>query len=238
MSVLRKKPYIKTVIEDLNDDQVKLFENLLDSGVVSKRVSLIEPKYFITDEDKGISSVRLELKTGEEFDGVLIYTDEECCFVGYYKLREVYTEDHDLLPVVKINPTTRKYNYVYERLSIEELRRMVESPKGSSAAGKLDLSVPDSFGEFNANSSAFYLDHELEENGTYLIVIEDMEYGYSYTGFITIHSGVYYRCSTVFAPAYGPSFHLSCEIGNNSILISSSKTSFDSTSTIYLYKIS
>lgn len=117
MSVIRKTPYIESVIASLNADQLGEFKTLLNGGSSAGFRSLIgETK--ITDDDKAhCKLIDLELELGKVATGILIYTTTYSVLVGY-------VEQH--ITIYKLNITNKTYEDVGEYPTIEELRRICD----------------------------------------------------------------------------------------------------------------
>lgn len=114
MSIINKKPYIKTILEELNEDNLKTLNILIDggSGTAIFR-SFINPGYFITDRDRGVSRCKLETKE-KLYTGYLVYGINYCTLIFY--------GDNQSLGMLKIDVDNISYAKIDEYLDINELR--------------------------------------------------------------------------------------------------------------------
>ena len=127
MSVLRKKPFIESRIENLTSSQKNDLLSLLNSKTDAEvGLSLSNPdnslRDYLKDKASVIKAVILELsplKTDKI--GFLIYDGANCTFIAYFNNQNVDLYD--------INITNQTHKKVDEECTIEELRRcLIEIP--------------------------------------------------------------------------------------------------------------
>lgn len=120
MSTINKKPFIQVVIESLDKTALTGLQAALNTtNNYNELRSLINDSYPITDDDKGVSKIALEVE-GKVYTGEFIYNDTVCVLISYER------DTAQKLKLVIINPTDKTYKIVEEPLTINELRRIVE----------------------------------------------------------------------------------------------------------------
>lgn len=121
MSVINKKPFVQSALESLTAEQLGALKTIINSTSNSANFrSLINSLYAISTSDKGISRLVLEAKD-KVYTGAWIYTDDYCVLLSWK------SNVNQKMNIVKINPTKNSYELIEEKLSINELRRIVEN---------------------------------------------------------------------------------------------------------------
>lgn len=123
MSVIRKQPYIESLLGSMSTANLKDLRTILNSGGDNVSLSFatltnsyknkVTPVYF-QFEDNG-------LKTG-----ILIWTNSKCALICYHKYQ-------DLL-LIELNPTNHTYQKINEYCDINELRRVLDDTVESTGA--------------------------------------------------------------------------------------------------------
>lgn len=112
MSVIRKKPYIESVIESLSQ---KDKEDLL--AVLNTPGNNVKSS-FLNLPAKGITPVYFQLDSTNLKTGILVYNDSYCALVCYHRFQ-------DLL-IYKLDVEDHVYAKVNEYCDINELRRVLD----------------------------------------------------------------------------------------------------------------
>jgi len=114
MSVIRKKPFIESVVEDLTDSQKSALLAVMngDGAVINAS--------FLNMPDDDVKAVVFQFNDGDSKTGILIQS-------AHYDVLICYHRFQDLL-MIKLDMNTFKYEKVNEYLDIEELRRVL-APK-------------------------------------------------------------------------------------------------------------
>lgn len=128
MSVIRKQPYIEEVLNSIfaNSDNITNFGKVLngtDTGNVFKTLVGSEK---LTNADKGVKAVNMELALGNVKSGILCYNDNYCVLIAYHRFQDV--------AIFKLDIANCSFEKVNEECSIEELRRVYDD-LGSERAG-------------------------------------------------------------------------------------------------------
>ena len=119
MSVLNKKPFIKSLLESLTDEQRSTLASLIDGGgtrapiLRTLNINTTSTRTHITNADKGVKICNLEINYSL-YNGYLIYNDSYCVLLSY-------TDSQQML-VFSINLSERNFASVNEELSALELR--------------------------------------------------------------------------------------------------------------------
>ena len=123
MSVINKKPFIKTLIESLSDADLAALRTMIDGGgsqtVLMRTTSntfVNSERTRITNSDKGVHRCSLEVQGGlYTWNGYLIFNDTHCVLI-------YYTNNFQTLGWLKVHPDFQSIEYIGEELSIIELR--------------------------------------------------------------------------------------------------------------------
>lgn len=130
MSLIRKKPFIQSVIDTLSSEELSALTTVLNSGGNNVNVSLVTGN-FEKGEGKAITSsitpVYIELELNKFYSAILIWNASYCVAVAYHRFPDVR--------IFKINATTKTYEVVNEPCDINELRRVVEVASIEAEAG-------------------------------------------------------------------------------------------------------
>ena len=132
MSTINKKPFIKTLVEDMTAGQIATLQLLVDGGgnqdaiLRTMNIKPVGNRTHITVGDKGVHLCDLEVNFSL-FKGYLIYTDHYCVLIHF--------TDSQVLGMFKIdlNDLT-KFETVSEELSVLELRNELNDTKESEEA--------------------------------------------------------------------------------------------------------
>lgn len=134
MSVIRKKPFIQSVIDTLSGEELSALTTVLNSGGNNVNVSLVTGN-FEKGEGKTITSsitpVYIELELNKFYSAILIWNASYCVAVAYHRFPDVR--------IFKINATAKTYEVINEPCDINELRRVVEV--ASVEAGQITSAV-------------------------------------------------------------------------------------------------
>lgn len=132
MSVIRKKPFIETLIGKLDSDQLTALKTAVNTDGITKKLSLVNTEQVPTVDDQGIYGCLYELELGRVKAGILINVD-----VGTEEAPEVlntlicYHRFQDLA-MFNIDLEHRTFERVNEFLDINELRRVLIDKSGSA----------------------------------------------------------------------------------------------------------
>lgn len=132
MSVIGKKPFIKSLIESLTDEQLETLQTLIDGGgnqTPILRTMSDKPvgnRTNITTSDKGVQRCNLELEYSL-FNGYLLYNNTYCVLIYY--------TDAQVLGMFKIDVAKNELENVTEALTIVELRSVLGGDGGGSGGG-------------------------------------------------------------------------------------------------------
>ena len=142
MSVLRKKPFIETLLGQLTADELKRLESVINQEGTPEPMSLklnsgnALPASAPESVANKIKLVGLNLGS-ETKVGVLIYhSTSYCAFIG-----TVIAEKTDMIPLYHINVAKRIAAPVVEKLTADELRRVLDDALESKGAGEGEVSI-------------------------------------------------------------------------------------------------
>lgn len=124
MSAIQKKPYIRNVLDSMEDEEKVTLLQLVD-GKQNKPTpkSLINPSQHITGADKLLTPEYIALETKEGvYTGYLIYNDDYCTLIAY----EDGSQNLDILDIDLSNMT---YSVNKENTSIADMRFEIEQSK-------------------------------------------------------------------------------------------------------------
>lgn len=108
MSVINRKPFIKTVLDSLAIDELADLLNLVDGG---RGDSISRTPLTIDEDDMGVHRCQLAIKEGL-FTGYLLFSADVCALVFY--------ADKQSLGIIEIEDGD--YKFIDEPLSITDLR--------------------------------------------------------------------------------------------------------------------
>lgn len=132
MSAIQKKPYIRNVLDSMEDEEKVTLLQLVD-GKQNKPTpkSLINPSQHITGADKLLTPEYIALETKEGvYTGYLIYNDDYCTLVTY----EDGSQNLDILDIDLSNMT---YKVNGENTSIADMRFEIDASKVAKLTGKI-----------------------------------------------------------------------------------------------------
>lgn len=121
MSVIRKKPFIETLVEGLSATNKALLLEVMNTPGDNEKVS------FDDLPDKGITPVYFQLDEQNFKTGILIYTDDICVLIAHHRFQ-------DLL-ILELNVANKTYEKINEYCDINELRRIVDVTIDSISSG-------------------------------------------------------------------------------------------------------
>ena len=135
MSVINKKPFIKTLIESLSDSDLTTFRTMIDGGgsqtVLLRTTSntyVNSERTRITNSDKGVHRCSLEVQGGlYTWNGYLLFNDDYCVLI-------YYSDSFQGLGWLKVLPGFQETQYIGEELSITELRSELDDTAESEKA--------------------------------------------------------------------------------------------------------
>lgn len=127
MSVINKKPYINSVIESLEDVDLEDLQASINGENDNIFRSFINDDCPITESDEGVCACVLET-VDAVYTGYLIYNNE-------YVVLITYSGNSQQLKMLELDLENKTYKIVDEELSINELRRLVETPSSSGEGG-------------------------------------------------------------------------------------------------------
>lgn len=116
MSVIRKTPYIETVIGSLTADQIGTLTSYINGSGTPTTVQLGSAAFAALS---GIQLLNLKIDNLRTVSGFLIKTASYCTFISY-------RGNSEKLIISDINTTTWTITDIEEFLTIEELRRVIE----------------------------------------------------------------------------------------------------------------
>ena len=169
MSVIRKQPYIESLLGSMSTANLKDLRTILNSGGDNVSLSFatltnsyknkVTPVYF-QFEDNG-------LKTG-----ILIWTNSKCALICYHKYQ-------DLL-LIELDPVRHTYQKINEYCDINELRRVLDDTvestgaidSGNAAAGTVPVADGDGGVEWADASNAIKGANVEEGNAIYLLGVD------------------------------------------------------------------
>lgn len=121
MSVINKKPYIQSVLDTLSEQNLKDLSVILNSSSNNALFrSFLNETYKFSTSDKGINKLVFEVKD-KIYTGAFIYNDSVCVLITWK------SDTDQKLGIININYVSKSYSIVEEKLSINELRRIVEN---------------------------------------------------------------------------------------------------------------
>lgn len=127
MSVIRKKPFIESVLDTLTTSELSALKYVMNNGGNNVSVSLVSGS-FEKGEGKIITStitpVYLEVESNKFYSAILIWNASYCVAIPYHRFQDV--------KLIKINPSTRTYEEIKEYCDINELRRIIDDTAESS----------------------------------------------------------------------------------------------------------
>ena len=142
MSAIDKKPFIIRALETLSSEQLIELKRLINGGISEALTggnfrSLINPDYYVTEDDVGIHEITLEISRNRAqnlYKGYLVYNIvsevEYYCFLIYYS-----TPDQQTIGIVKIEPNGPHSTYLFcNPLTILELRSEINDILGVGEA--------------------------------------------------------------------------------------------------------
>ena len=119
MSVIRKLPFIESVIKSLTKEENKALLDIVNSSETQSVAASLQKM-----PEKGIRPVYFALeKSGSPKTGILVYTDDLCVLLTYHRFQDMLIFD--------LNPEKETYKKVNEYLDINELRRVLSDLGGS-----------------------------------------------------------------------------------------------------------
>ena len=192
MSVINKKPFIKSVLDSLSNENLVTLRTLINGGgnqVAINRTMSNQPKASrpnITTADKGVKLCNLQLETSL-YNGYLIYNNDYCVLVHF--------TDSPVLSMFDINVATRSLATVAEALDVNELRsELTNRLKADLVDGKVPASqLPsyvDDIVEGYYDDGKFYSDeehaHEIEGEEGKIYVDLNTEFTYRWSGTIFV----------------------------------------------------
>ena len=120
MSVIGKKPFINTIIDECNKTQVESIVALLNNLGTPSLVALYGDDNLISSANIGVNYVTLKMNEVLALipTGILVYLDNSHC--GFF----VVNTNSDNITEYVIDPVARTYLIVNEYLTVEELRQV------------------------------------------------------------------------------------------------------------------
>lgn len=149
MSVLKKTPFIETLLRSLTTEQLETLASCLNKPTkdISLKLCHDGPETLITTDMAGtIKTCSCRISKQKIINGIFIYSsDGKCCLIGY----EDGVFGSDILPEFAIDVINRRYRTVEELLTADELRRVLddamEAEGGSGGGSDLEVySLPES----------------------------------------------------------------------------------------------
>ena len=136
MSVLNKKPFIKTLLESMTTEDIGVLSVLMDGG--GDRTPLLRTlnpnpvgnRSHITDADLGVHMCSLEVNFSQ-YNGYLIYNSDFCILLQF--------TDFQRIQMFNINPTKNTYELVDEYLDINELRSELDDTNQAEKVEIIDV---------------------------------------------------------------------------------------------------
>lgn len=128
MSVIRKKPFIETVIDTLSLDLRNALKSVLDNNpeTINRNSSFADMPSKNT-----VTAVYFKLDEMNYKNGILIYNNSYCVLVAYHRFQDLLIYDLDV--------AKKQYRKVNEYLDINEFRRVLNDKESSSiSAGEID----------------------------------------------------------------------------------------------------
>ena len=123
MSVIDRKPFIISVLDSLNADELKTLQSLINgnNGEPIQRSLIYGSTIPLTASDKGIKEANIRVSnqvTQQIYEGYLIYNDTYCVLIAYS------SEKSQLLSLVDMHLANGVWSYEIRNceLSILELR--------------------------------------------------------------------------------------------------------------------
>lgn len=124
MSVIRKNPYVESVLNTLTSEELAAFLTVLNTGGNNVNVSLVTGT-LQKGEGKPITStitpVYIQLDEEKNYTAILIWNASHCTAIAYHRFPDV--------KLFKINVTNKTYEEIKEPCDINELRRIVVQMK-------------------------------------------------------------------------------------------------------------
>lgn len=151
MSVIKKKPMIEKIIEELADDGLDALvaaKNCLNDTQPETFKSLCDSEFGFTEDDSNPGSYQIELERGKIRNGVLIND----YFLVY--------GDSQKITIYELDLTNKKYKLIEEFCDINELRRVLDINLINGGAVVIS---PESLVEVMEGSSGVIVD--LNEDG-------------------------------------------------------------------------
>jgi len=117
MSVIRKKPFIEDLIEDLSDEQKS---DLLD--VMNGAGNTVDASFTNMPAD-AISSVLFKLENNNLKTGILVQSENYNVLLAYHRFQD--------MQIFKLDTDKFTFEKVNEYLDINELRRVLAAGNGA-----------------------------------------------------------------------------------------------------------
>ena len=117
MSVIKKTPFIHSVLASLDETLIEKLISAIDSPNSIVEASIL-PGSNLSNFADDVTTVKIKLTSDITVKGILIYNDAYCVLIGYGGTQ--------CLTLTQINPTTKKFKAIHEHLTIEELRRAID----------------------------------------------------------------------------------------------------------------
>lgn len=132
MSTINKKPFIKSLLESMSDEDLSTLSSLIDGGGVQVpllRTLSIKPsgnRSNITNSDKGVKLCNLEANYSL-YNGYLIFNDYHCVLIAF--------TDSQKLTMFEISDTKLDFATIDEELSVIEFRSELKDMLGGGGSG-------------------------------------------------------------------------------------------------------
>ena len=138
MSVINKKPFIKSLLEDLTEEQLSGFQSLINGGgnqtVLNRTLGIpAGNRTNITNSDKGVHVCSLEIGYSL-FSGYLVFSEHYCVLLQF--------TDFQRIQMFNIASDKKSYELINEYLDINELRSELDDTASSDQFGN-DANVAD-----------------------------------------------------------------------------------------------
>lgn len=137
MSVLGKRPFIEALLSSLSEEELERFASLINTKGQPTNLRL-EPGFGDSlpasapaTVAERIKPVNLIVGSNSIYTGILVYGDTYCAFIGTIAFRE------DIIKLLKIDVASRKVIPMDEKLTADELRRVLDDAINGSGGSVL-----------------------------------------------------------------------------------------------------
>lgn len=161
MSVLRKKPFVEELLEALTTDEIVRLSSIINVKGEPEVVDLgltgnnpLPSSAPASIEDR-IKLINLVLSPSSVYTGILIYhSTDYCALIG------TVAYENDIIKLFKLDVAKRKAEPINEKLTADELRRVIDDTMESKGAGGDKIQVGDILSDDEAAGKVITSDGE------------------------------------------------------------------------------